>query len=117
MKAIEELRRKARLLLLSAFVPLVPGFFMWAIAIFYSANQSGFVKWCIAYWWLAIAIGGVIYLVASITIQFFIRCPYCNFRLSRAGLSAMVITSPISGVRHCPHCGASLTQDKSRVRT
>jgi len=117
MNPIEKLRRKSKLLLLALLVPLVPGFFMLAISILYSTNQSGFVKWCIAYWWLAVLIGGGIYFVASVGIQFLIRCPYCNFRLSRAGLSVLVIMSPISGVQHCPHCGVSYIQDKSRVRT
>ena len=110
MTALDHLMSRARLLLLLQSLPLLPGLIAFAITIAATSNRNPIVAWCITYWWILMCLGfGLAFVSALLIHHVLLRCPFCDFSFGRAALGAFAFARHESAIRHCPHCGRSLS--------
>lgn len=110
MTALEQLKQKARLLLMLQFLPLLPGGVAYAIAMLGPSQPNSITAWCTANWWALLVLGSIIFLAASVVAPWILlRCPSCRFRFSRAAVTSFAFAGPDPAIKHCPQCGVALS--------
>ncbi len=107
MTAIEHLTKRARIAYALAMVPYLPGFAACAITLLWSGHPSPVAAFALAHWWTLIVGGFLLSFIGMAVGVRILLCPYCHFRLTRAGAGPIQFLGKASAVKFCPNCGST----------
>ena len=111
MTANEYLKKRARIAYVAAFVPYLPGLLALSAALFWRDTRTNtLAAFLAANWWTFFVVGGLASFACMAVGVRLLLCPFCGFRLSKAGAGPVVFLGGVSPVKHCPNCAASFSQ-------
>lgn len=105
--ALEHLTKRARIAYALAIVPYLPGFAAFGIALLWSGHPSPVAKFAVAHWWTLILGGFPLSFIGMVVGVRILLCPYCDFRLAKAGAGPTQFLGKASAVKFCPNCGST----------
>ena len=106
----ELITKKARLFTRFCGVIALPGIITLFVAWLGGNSGNLFVQWCSLYWWQVLLYSLIPFVLISVITSFLLRCPFCNFRFSRAGITKLTLAFDTAAVKYCPQRGGSFDQ-------